>query len=234
MKSFSEIITSSDYNAAKTRAIVKEKHQLSSECRDVPDDWGGVERVVQLLFNTMVKREGIGLSANQIGITRKICVVNVNQPFYLVNPRITDHDGMTPYVESCLSFPDETLKTKRHIRVTVQADNFDAPLSFGPPASEWDDAEDLDINHPDMLESVAVQHEIDHLNGITFHQRRIGYQEPHINESRIGRNDKVVVRNTNDITETKTLKYKHVKKLEGDWQILGTANSIQEFEIDLN
>lgn len=233
MKRFSEIITSPDYDSSRTRSIVREKHELSTECKPVPEDWERLEDTVQLLFNTMVERQGIGLSANQININRKVCVVNVNEPFYLVNPEIIDHDGMTPYVESCLSFPDETLKTKRHVRVTVQADNFEQPLQFGPSKSEWDNSEDIDIDHPDMLECVAVQHEIDHLNGITFHQRRIGFQKPYINTRDIGRNDKVVVRNKNDVTETKTLKFKHANRLGDEWQILGTANTVDKIEINL-
>lgn len=173
------------------------------------------------LFTELKKHRGFGLSANQIGINKRICVVNVKEPFFLVNPRIVEaSDERYTYIESCISIPRSSrkpLKTSRHLEITVEADNFEGRLSFGP-----DDDSDWAVNplafwqDLGFLECVAVQHEIDHLNGITIKDRN--YNIPVVSE-KYERNKKYMFINPNGDMEF--IKYKHGQKLLNEgWELV--------------
>ena len=101
---------------------------------------------------------GVGLAANQIGINRRVCVINVVRPIVLVNPVITGQFDKILFQEGCLSFPGTYIITERYTNIAVKADNHPGVLLF-----------DKDKN---LLECVCVQHEIDHLNGITMYDRQ--------------------------------------------------------------
>src|SRR3989304_850299 len=66
------------------------------------------EEIAAKLFRVLSARgDGYGLAANQIGIQRQVCVINVKKPIYLINPRIVESEGLLIYYESCLSFPEK-------------------------------------------------------------------------------------------------------------------------------
>ena len=91
-------------------------------------------RLLKELTNS--KESGIGLAANQIGINKRVCVINVKEPVVLVNPKIVEKsEEMFAFIEGCLSFPGDTIKTTRHKWVKVQADNHNHTLYF----SVWND-----------------------------------------------------------------------------------------------
>ena len=163
------------------------------------------------MFMILKKEGGLGLSANQIGEDKSVCVVDVTNPFFLLNPVITKKQKEIIYKEGCLSIPDKMITTKRYERIEVEADNVKGTMVFGP---EKDNQVDNDLL---VLEAVCVQHEIDHLNGIVCMDRKIetSYKR---DTKKIGRNEIVMITDGN---ETKDLKYKKAKPLidSGDWEI---------------
>lgn len=209
------------------RDIVKDIEALSAAVSPAGE---GASALAETLFDHLDHYGGIGLAANQIGIDQRVCVVDVIEPFYLVNPEIVDAQGETPFVEACLSFPGEPLNTRRHVRVTVEADNYASPLTFGPNPEGFSADTVDDLDDPELLESVAVQHEIDHLNGVTFHTREVGrgitFQRDE--RSRYGRNDLVVITHEADDglgTIMEVIKWKYRSNI-GDaveWDVQGPA-----------
>ena len=107
------------------------------------------------LAETLKHYGGIGLSANQVGLKHRICVINMGGEIWtMFNPEIIDH-GLTPatYQEGCLSYPGLYLKVPRHNHIKVK---FQA--MYGQDV----------VQEFDGLTAVCVQHEIDHLDGIVY------------------------------------------------------------------
>lgn len=194
--------------------LVTSRARLSSPAFPCPDD-ETARAVGHLLVHNAALREGAGLSANQVGLDVAVCVCMIGEePLVLANPAVVSRHGVTPYVEGCLSFPGETLVTRRSVRVTVSHD-LGEDITLGPPPGQALDPED-----PELLRSVVVQHEIDHLNGVTFHSRRAGAPEPDSRRS-IGRNERVAfVRGG----ETRMFKHKRRARLaEEGWTLAEEA-----------
>ena len=111
------------------------------------------------MFESMYKAQGIGLAAPQIGVSRRITVVdlsnkqNPNEKIVLVNPEIVHKEGRQVEEEGCLSLPEIRDKVVRAARVRVKAQDLD-----GNP---------IELDGTDLL-ARAFQHEIDHLDGILF------------------------------------------------------------------
>ena len=186
--------------------IIKDKNKLQEKCSPVSVK-EGEEIGVRLLHELRQSENGIGLAANQIGIQKRVCVINVKEPLVLINPKIVEKSKeQFVFPEGCLSFPDDKIKTQRHQDIVVEADNHEGRLSFS--------ANSKDIN--DAFECVCVQHEIDHLNGITMFDREFK-QEPLVRgvnaPKKIGRNEKVTITKG---TESKVLKYKKAEPMLGD------------------
>ena len=112
------------------------------------------DRLAQLLDDmaeTMYKADGCGLAASQIGILRRVCIIDVGEGIIeLINPVIIDQSGVQYEEEGCLSFPGEFGKTKRPMHVTVRAMNRRG--------------ETVDYTGSGLL-AKAFCHEIDHLDG---------------------------------------------------------------------
>ena len=190
--------------------IIKDRKQLEEKCSPVSVK-EGEEIGVRLLHELRESNNGIGLAANQIGINKRVCVVNVKEPLVLINPKIVEKSKeQFVFPEGCLSFPNDKIKTIRHQDIVVEADNHKGKLSFS--------ANSKDIN--DAFECVCVQHEIDHLNGITMFDREFK-QEPIVKgvnaPQKFGRNEKVTITKG---TESKILKYKKAQPmLEDGWTL---------------
>jgi len=188
--------------------IITEISKLQTICESVSSVEEGEEIGAQLLKELSESKNGIGLAANQIGINKRVCVINVKEPLVLINPKIVEKSEETfIFPEGCLSFPNDKIRTKRHVSIVVEADNHEGQLSFS--------ADGKNVN--DAFECVCVQHEIDHLDGITMFDRKfinIPYQAP----KSYGRNEKVTI---TDGTETKIIKYKKALPLleSGAWKI---------------
>jgi len=183
--------------SAKSRAlpIVTDENELRKPNTKVKDTTEAGD-ISEHLWDTLAAREenDVGLSAPQIGIHKTICILRAKEPIVLVNPEIIETEGETWYQEGCVSFPGASVRTKRHKRIVVKADwigehtgvmiewHKDQTLYFTP--DEDQNIED-DIG---LLESIAAQHEIDHLNGTLMFDRE-WKNVPVKNESKIGRNE---------------------------------------------
>lgn len=113
------------------------------------------------MFETMYKAEGVGLAGPQIGISRRVIVVDVReegkQPFAMVNPRVVDASKeLERAEEGCLSMPGLAAAVERPARVIVEGLDRD-----GQP---------LRVEGDELL-GRCLQHEIDHLDGILFVDR---------------------------------------------------------------
>ena len=90
--------------------IITEKKQLQLMCEEVKTIKEGEEIGAQLLKELSESENGIGLAANQIGINKRICVINVKEPIVLINPRIVEKsEEQFVFAEGCLSFPGEAI-----------------------------------------------------------------------------------------------------------------------------
>ena len=188
--------------------IITEIKQLQLMCEEVKTIKEGEEIGAQLLKELTESENGIGLAANQIGINKRVCVINVKEPLVLINPRIVEHsEEQFVFPEGCLSFPGKHVRAARYTSVIVEADNHEGKLSFS--------AESEDMN--DAFECACVQHEIDHLDGITMFERSITTQ-PYSAPEKIGRNERVMI---TDGKEIKELKWKKAQPLveSGDWEM---------------
>ena len=150
-----------DYNYKVINCLKEDNPLIHKKLKEVSVEEG--ETIAGKLFQVLNKRkDGIGLAANQVGIDAQVAVVNVKEPIVLINPKIVSKEEEIRYHEGCLSFPKKGVNTKRYKIVEIETDNYESNLTFG--------AGNTDL---DLLESVCVQHEIDHLNGVVCMDRKI-------------------------------------------------------------
>lgn len=160
---------------------------------------------------------GIGLSANQIGLDVRACVINVVEPIVLINPKIVESSQDTvAYVEQCLSIPKtmrKPIKTVRHKSITIECDNL-GTVVFGPDnkLGNWKDGNEF-FNDMGLLECVCAQHEIDHLNGVLITDPIRRYNPTYYAPRKYGRNEMVMVKLPNGTTEF--MKYKKAELIQG-------------------
>ena len=123
---------------------------------------GELARLIEDMVETMYDAPGVGLAAPQLGTTQRVVVLDVNHEepgkelLKLVNPRVTAREGSVVWEEGCLSVIDYTAEVKRAAKVEVSA---------------WTlDQKEITLQAEDLL-AVALQHEIDHLDGKLFIDR---------------------------------------------------------------
>ena len=174
------------------------------------------------LFQILNKRkDGIGLAANQVGIDAQVAVVNVREPLILINPKIISKETEIKYYEGCLSFPGKGVHTKRYETVQVKTAQEESTWIFsgvdtsGEGKGSWESDNSKNSKALRLLESVCIQHEIDHLNGIVCMDRKIDMT--YKAEKKIGRNELVTIKKGDAV---KVLKYKKAQKfLDDNWII---------------
>jgi len=198
------------------RDIVTSDVDLRKKCEPCKSVDEGNEIAKDLLETLTASGNGIGLAANQIGINKRVCVTNVTEPLVFINPRIkSSEQEICGIPEGCLSYPNKIVKTKRFQFITVEADNWEEPMIFGPTSDDEEKAQE------EFMEAVCIQHEIDHLDGITMHDRRYT-MDPIVRGKnaplKIGRNQKIEITNG---TETKTIKWKKAEPMLTDgWTVV--------------
>jgi peptide deformylase len=127
---------------------------LRKKCREVKKIDAHTLEILNDMEETMYASEGIGLAANQVGILRRLVLVDSGEVLYkLINPRIVKSDGSCDALEGCLSFPGVWGKVPRPERVTVCALN--------------EKGEEITVTGEGRTAS-CLCHEIDHLDGIVF------------------------------------------------------------------
>ena len=163
------------------------------------------------------------MAANQVGIDASVAVVNVRKPIILINPEVVEQWDETPYYEGCLSYKGKGIHTKRYKNIIVKTEQEDGEWYFSGTENpsdgkgSWEESSDKKQDQElRLLETICVQHEIDHLNGMTIHDRQV--ITTIVNKEKYGRNEIVMITDGN---ETKELKWKKAKSLveAGDWEI---------------
>ncbi|GAC1661694.1 MAG: peptide deformylase [Acidobacteriaceae bacterium] len=138
---------------------------LETPAGDVTEFNAELETLVADMFSSMYKAHGVGLAAPQIGISKRIAVIDCSQDedeesakrqkIAIINPTVIYREGRVVQEEGCLSLPDIREKVTRAKKCRVRAQNVHG---------EWFEVEG------ENLYGRAFQHEIDHLNGILFIQ----------------------------------------------------------------
>lgn len=134
--------------------ILREKsktlEKVNDELRALLDD----------MLETMYAAPGIGLAANQIGVLKRLIVIDINRdnekrnPIFLINPEIISSSKKTSiYEEGCLSLPGHYAEIERPAECNIKFVDYNG--------------KEKELNAKGLL-STCIQHEIDHLNGILF------------------------------------------------------------------
>jgi peptide deformylase len=136
---------------------------LKKRAEPVQEITGEIQRLIDDMAETMYAAPGVGLAAPQVGRSIRVIVVDVNPKeeekrdlIMLINPEIIERSGEIAWEEGCLSIPEYSSDVKRAERVVVKG-------------LDRDGRERVIVG--DGLLSVALQHEIDHLDGILFIDR---------------------------------------------------------------
>ena len=181
--------------------------------------------IAEELFQILNKRgDGIGLAANQVGIDAQVAVVNVREPLVLINPKIISNENPIDFYEGCLSYPSKGVHTKRYRDVIIQTAQSESGWYFSGAGDVVDNARgswEVERKTKDqelrILESVCIQHEIDHLNGVVCMDRKVNNTVKV--DKKIGRNQLVTIKKGDAV---KVLKYKKAQNfLNQGWEING-------------
>ena len=143
----------------------KTLNEVSSDWNkeDSINGYNDIEKFEYDMIKLMIESRGMGLAANQIGITKRFFAFGhgsfdkMKEPVIIWNPSIVrESEEKTVDEEGCLSFLGVFVKVLRPKKVTVKWQNIKGETL---------------LNHLDGMESKCFQHELDHLNGITFNQK---------------------------------------------------------------
>ena len=125
-------------------------------------DTAELHKLVDDMFDSMYAARGVGLAAPQIGVGKRIAVIDLTtgedpaQKIVLINPEIIEREGKQVEEEGCLSLPEIREKVSRAAKVKVKAQDV---------TGEW-----FEVEGEELL-ARAMQHEIDHLDGVLFIDR---------------------------------------------------------------
>lgn len=128
---------------------------LRKVCKPVTEMTPRVSQLIDDMFETMYAANGVGLAAPQVGIVKRIVVIDVGDenPLALINPEIIEMDGEQTGDEGCLSLPGKVGTVTRPMHVVCKA--FDR------------DMQEITVTGEGLL-ARALCHEIDHLDGILY------------------------------------------------------------------
>ena len=133
---------------------------LSKRAREIEIIDDKIKELAQDMMDTMHKWDGLGLAAPQVGVLKRLIVIDLyddNIPkFILINPVIISEKGKQELDEGCLSFPNQFGKVERPKEVVVEALDIEGNK--------------VKLEAKDLL-AQCLCHEIDHLNGIVFTER---------------------------------------------------------------
>ena len=149
--------------AGKIHEVVKWPDPVLAKRGEEVTEFGPeLKTLVEEMFESMYAAQGIGLAAPQIAISKRITVIDVSfkkdpkDKLALINPEVIFTDGKQVEEEGCLSLPEIREKVQRSAKVKVRAQNV---------KGEW-----FEVEGEELL-ARALQHEIDHLDGVLFIDR---------------------------------------------------------------
>lgn len=154
--------------------IVKEGDPtLRKVCRTVEEITPRTLRLLDDMIETLHDADGCGLAAPQVGVLRRIAIVEVDEGdvIELINPEIIAREGQQNEMEGCLSIPNQWGVTDRPMRVTVRATNRRG--------------ETFTVSG-EGLKARALCHEIDHLDGVLFKDKAVHMLTPEEIREQIG------------------------------------------------
>ena len=194
-------------------ALITNPSKLTKQIQPKPMTQDEINEISIKLLEGLKKYGGIGLSANQIGLDVRACIINVKEPLVLINPKVIDTSKDTvAYVEQCLSIPKtmrKPVKTVRCKTLTIECDNLGTVL-FSSDKTDWKDSNEF-FSDEGLLECVCAQHEIDHLNGVLITDSIRRYTTTVTAPKKYGRNEMVMLKLSDGSTEF--IKYKKAESL---------------------
>ncbi len=140
---------------AKLNIVIEGDSVLRGKCRPVEEITPRITTLIDDMVETMRDANGVGLAAPQVGIRRRIVVVECEEGevFEMINPEIIERKGTQTELEGCLSVPGKYGYTNRPMEVTVKYTDRDGKER---------------IAHGTGLKARAFCHELDHLDGILY------------------------------------------------------------------
>ena len=137
---------------------------LRRKCRPIRRIDDDVRKLASDMVETLIEAEGVGLAANQVGVLKRVIALHLPEenPYWLVNPEIIRSEGTREVDEGCLSLPGYTGLVSRSVSVTARA--------LDQNGSKWR------ISADELL-AQALEHEIDHLNGIMFMDHLLEHEQ---------------------------------------------------------
>lgn len=136
---------------------------LRKKSRDVDVIDERIRVLVQDMLDTMYKEEGVGLAAPQVGVLKKVVVIDIGEgPIVLINPKVIHEEGEIVDLEGCLSIPGKSGKVCRPETVKVEYLDLDG---------------NKNVVIGTALLARALCHEIDHLNGVLYIDKIISSEE---------------------------------------------------------
>ena len=137
--------------------LVKDPNKLRKALESKPINQEDIDKISTTLLQELTRHGGIGLSANQIGLDVRACVINVKEPLVLINPKVTFLTEERIHVyEGCLSVPNMRGQVDRCPEILIEGFDRDGQeVSFISKG----------------ISAGTFQHELDHLDGIEYFQR---------------------------------------------------------------
>ncbi len=133
---------------------------LKKICKPVKEITPRVTELIEDMIETMYESNGVGLAAPQVGVIKRLCVIDVGEgPYVFINPEITYTEGEQTGDEGCLSLPGKAGQVTRPMKVKVKAYD-ECMREFELEAEE--------------LFARAICHEVDHLDGHMYTEHVIG------------------------------------------------------------
>lgn len=137
--------------------VIAPDERLKTPCKAVLTVTEEYKQLARDMYVFMKEHKGIGLAANQVGECINLIVVDKDgKPLYMFNPRIIRGEKPACNTEGCLSFPGEEKICRRHQKISVKYDDINGTPAFGVFEG---------------LVARCIQHEVDHLRGVTFDER---------------------------------------------------------------
>ena len=136
---------------------------LRKKCKPVKELTPRLKELIEDMYETMYEANGVGLAAPQVGVLRRIVVIDVGmeepEPITLINPEIISSDGEQTGEEGCLSLPGLSGEVTRPNHVICRALN--------------ENMEEIEVEGEELL-ARCICHELDHLDGVLYRDRAEG------------------------------------------------------------